>query len=238
MEYYLYYCTEQATQEKNYEMATLIKTDGSFYYYDEDSDDWKTEVFYDASFTKDWRSKSERVKAISYDEALAIISDYHARKSEEYTKRLNYLKDFIYCEKYLGSLFKSMTYAYASLTDLWGEVFNEEEYITDAIQYKFKERTSTFCSRRRYFSEPHKITLDKETEYYPNLVFDYNYDSAYDKKKIWCEGGVFYNGHYISDREFSIVLKIVKYEVRKDKYDGVLRAYPIETVGCWTLIYE
>lgn len=240
MEYYLYYCTEQAAQENDYTLATLIKIDGSFYYYDEDSDDWKTEVFYDASFTKDWRSKSERVKAISYDEMLKIRNEKQKRHNQDYAKLLEALEIFMSYERDRADIFKSMTYAYASLTHLWGEVFNEKEYITGALNDLLDPKDNYLISNGRYFLPPHQIKLDDEkVKKAVAIPFLCSYDTDYDKEFVWTDGGIFYNGEMINlGNGHNIVLKVTKFQVRLDGYDKKLRAYPIKTVGYWSLIYN
>ena len=82
MEYYLFYCSEEFLEEKNYNFATLIKIDKSFYYYHKRSHKWVTDVLYDdycSSFTEAWREKSPRVVEITEEQAQQLIDEYYSK---------------------------------------------------------------------------------------------------------------------------------------------------------------
>ena len=83
MEYYLYYCSEEFAKNQDYEWATLIKIDGSFYYYHEKSGKWVTDTLYDdfcSSFTEDWREKSKRVVETDEQTIQWIIDNYYKKE--------------------------------------------------------------------------------------------------------------------------------------------------------------
>lgn len=82
MEFYLFYCSEQDAEAKDYDFATLVKIDGSFYYFDENTHKWVTDVLYDdycSSFTEAWREKSPRVVEITEEQAQQLIDEYYSK---------------------------------------------------------------------------------------------------------------------------------------------------------------
>ena len=246
-EYYVYYTGSSATDGVNTSDFSLIKVGNhgcfyDFYAFDAQNDCFSAD-FYDENFSlfaDDWLNKSEQVRAISYYEMVELRNKIRQKNNPNYAKQLEELEDYLSYETDRIDLFKSMTYAYASLTHLWGEVFDEKEYITNALTDKLAPKNTNKIGNGLYFLPPSPVKLDDETvDKFAVLPFLCSYDTDYDKKFVWTDGGIFYNGEMINlGNGHNIVLKVTKFQVRLDGYDKKLRAYPIKTVGYWSLIYN
>ena len=79
VEYYTWYDDEDSVGTEDIYSFLLVKVDRGFYYYDVYTNEWVDDNLYDdycSSFTEDWRNKSIRVVAISYDKAMALVEQY------------------------------------------------------------------------------------------------------------------------------------------------------------------
>lgn len=239
VEYYLFYGSDAAAEEKDDCGALLVKVDGGFYYYDEDLGKWTTDNLYDdycSAFTERWRSKSSRVVEISYDEAVERINGRLSKDDECHAKRI---KDLRTCCAYgprVDRILEMMTYAYAGLKCLWGEVDDEEGFITGAITSRLSEMRLFFSVSGCEFPEE-KLNGVETSKKLPTVPYEIS-DEILSNKTIWCDGRLIYRAELILEGLASWKMIISRHIVKKSNFDGALRCYPDSVVGCWNVVFE
>lgn len=230
MEYYLYYCSEEFAKEQDYEWATLIKIDGSFYYYHEKSGEWVTDTLYDdfcSLFTEDWRNKSSKVVAISYDEAMDFIGKLKIKEDKEFLEEVQELNSNKDAFNKIRLLLSAMTYAYASYEYLFDEMEDEEGWVYGNIQ--------AVLAKNSLF--PKKVNEVESEENCASILIEAEYESEFANNCIKRIGGQVYRAR-LFNVEKKTVLKISRYEFVKDEYDGILRAYPVKDIGAWIVDFD
>ena len=230
MEYYLYYCSEEFAKNQDYEWATLIKIGGSFYYYHEKSGEWVTDTLYDdfcSSFTENWRNKSSKVVAISYDEAMDFIAKLKIKEDKEFVEEVQELNSNKEAFNKIRLLLSAMTYAYASYEYLFDEMEDEEGWVYGNIQ--------AVLAKNSLF--PQKINEVESEENCASILIKAEYEGEFANNCIKRIGGQEYRARLFNAKK-KTVLKISRYEIAEDEYDGILRAYPVKDIGAWIVDFD